>query len=59
MQFDFVRFLFKKIFRRRKISLFSFKTFCIEYIFVPLQNTFNRIPLEEILALIIFSYNYQ
>ena len=40
MQFDFVRFLFKKEFRRRKISLFfSFETFCIEYIFVLLQNT--------------------
>ena len=27
MQFDFVRFLFKKTFLRRKISLFSFETF--------------------------------
>ena len=59
MQFDFVRFLFKKKFRRRKISLFSFEAFCIEYIFVPLQNIFNKIQLEEILTLIIFSYNYE
>ena len=54
MQFDFVRFLFKKKFRRRKFHFFSFETFCLEYIFVSLQNIFNKIQLEEILALIIF-----
>ena len=47
MQFDFVLFLFKKTFLRRNISLFSFETFCMEYIFVPLQNTVNKIQLEE------------
>ena len=53
MQFDFVRFLFKKTFLRRKISLFSFET-SIQYIFVPLQNTVNKIQSEETLALIFF-----
>ena len=42
MQFDFVLFLFKKTFLRRKISLFFIRNLCMEYIFVPLQSTFDE-----------------
>ena len=62
MQFDFVRFLFKKKFRRRKNSLFFFIRNLLYRIYfrtITKHINFNKVQLEEILALIMFSYNYQ
>ena len=56
MQFDFVCFLVQKKFQNKakNFAFFSFETSCIEFIFVPLQNKFNKIQFEEILALTYF-----
>ena len=61
MQFDFVRFLFKKKFRRRKNSLFFIRNILYRIYFRTITKhiNFNKVQLEEILALIMFSYNYQ